>query len=516
LRVRAPESPQVARVRPAASVLLARRDAGAATELFVVERSPKLRYFGGYSALPGGTTDPADASLGVEAARVTAARELFEETGVLLARPRGAEVPAGDLAAARRRLLAGEVGFPALLAELELQLATEALQPLCTITTPPFAPVRFATDFFWSILPPGAVPSIVEGELVGGRFVGAEEALAAWRAGELALAPPILILLRGLAALPAGASLADLAIAARSLDGEPYGSPGRRIYFSPGVQILPLPTRTKPPASHTNTLLVGERLVYVVDPAPADEAAQAQLWAAIDGLLAEGAELGGFLLTHHHPDHVGALGAAVSRYRLPVMAHQRTLDRLTLPAGAEARSLADGDVLALGASPDGREGWQLTAWHTPGHARGHLVFHESRYGALLAGDLVSTLSTVVIDPPEGHLATYLASLEGLLADPARTIGTLYPGHGPAVRDGRGVLRQALAHRRERLAKLSAALTAAPATLDELLPRVYDDVDPALWPLAERSLAAGLEHLAERGVAAQAGDAWQATAARSAD
>jgi glyoxylase-like metal-dependent hydrolase (beta-lactamase superfamily II) len=95
------------------------------------------------------------------------------------------------------------------------------------------------------------------------------------------------------------------------------------------------------------------------------------------------------------------------------------------------------------ARPTARPDWQLRVLHTPGHARGHLTFVESRYRAALVGDLMSGVSTILIDPPEGHLATYLRSLERLLAEP---ILTVYPAHGPPHRDGHAMIRQLLAHR----------------------------------------------------------------------
>lgn len=515
------------KVRLAASVLLVRPAAGgrsAATaarrsepttpvEVFLVERSPKLRFFGGYHALPGGILEavdqalcekhPAGAGAPAGGAAVWAAiRELFEETGVLA----GVGEPASrDLAAGRQRLLAGAIDFAGLLAEWGMVPDPSVLRPLCAITTPPFAPVRFATQFFWLELPPGSAPSIVPGELVGGAFVAPADALGAWRRGSLALAPPIVMLLDELAALPAGTAVGDLARRAAAIDAQAYGSPGRRIYFSPGVQILPLPTRTKPPATHTNTLLIGREQLWIVDPAPPDPEPQALLFAAVDSVIAEGGCLAGVLLTHHHPDHVGAVRATVDRYGVTVAGHPETLARTS--GVALTRALTGGDVLELGAAPDGSTGWRLEVLDTPGHTMGHLAFRESRYGAVIAGDLVSTLSTIVIDPPEGHLGTYLASLRGLLAL-AGELGTLYPGHGPPVRDARVVLHQTLRHREERLAKVAAALATGVQSAEELLGRVYDDVDATLWPLARRSLAAGLELLVEQGRAELIGEGWR--------
>ncbi|HEB52526.1 MAG TPA: MBL fold metallo-hydrolase [bacterium] len=170
-------------------------------------------------------------------------------------------------------------------------------------------------------------------------------------------------------------------------------------------------------------------------------------------------------------------------------------------------AIEHGTRLALGRAPDGRDGWQLEAIHTPGHDRGHLCFRESRYGAMLVGDMLSTVSTIIIDPPEGHLATYLQSLELL---ERYDISTLYPAHGPALRDGRRLVQKYLRHRRQRETTLLQVLGETPGSVDELLPKVYWDADPRLYPFAVRSLQAGLDKLAEEGRAELRGDRWYAT------
>jgi glyoxylase-like metal-dependent hydrolase (beta-lactamase superfamily II) len=190
--------------------------------------------------------------------------------------------------------------------------------------------------------------------------------------------------------------------------------------------------------------------------------------------------------------------------RLAASGHPRTLERLApgIPRGAH---LQDGDRVALGRSPDGKQGWELEAIFTPGHDQGHLCFRDSRYGAVLAGDMVSTISTIVIDPPEGHLATYLKSLERL---EQYSMTTLYPAHGPAVRDGRRLTQKYLRHRRQREAALLQALAEQPGDVDALLPKVYWDADERLYPFAARSLQAGLDKLAEEGKASEHRGVWR--------
>jgi glyoxylase-like metal-dependent hydrolase (beta-lactamase superfamily II) len=124
--------------------------------------------------------------------------------------------------------------------------------------------------------------------------------------------------------------------------------------------------------------------------------------------------------------------------------------------------------------------------------------------------MLSTISTIIVDPPEGHLGTYLRSLELLLAEP---LATLYPAHGLAVRDGRRLVRQYLRHRAQREAALVDALADAlpdgGGTVAELVPRVYWDSKPEMHRFAARSLLAGLQKLQEEGRATATGDRWRA-------
>ncbi len=493
-------------IRTSSSVLLT-RGAGADLEVLLVERSPALRFLGGYWAFPGGVLDPeldgGDEAPGVDgepdSLRACAARELFEETGVLLP-PWSAHFAEEERATLRSALLEERGDDPL----ARWRAATEAargsahgMRRVCRLTTPEFSPLRFRTLFLHATLPAGEELEIVPGELVDGRFVSPAAALADWRAGAISIAPPVLFLLECLAAEspdPLGALCERADRGAREM-ASGILHPAR---FSPGVLCAPLRTPTVPPATTTNCYVVGERELWIVDPATYEERERRRLFEFLDGLRGEGRELRGVLVTHHHADHVGSVSAVAERYRLPVLAHARTLARIE-PPPCGTRELREGDELPLGAAPDGSPDWNLVALHTPGHDQGHLAFLDSRYRSLIAGDLVSTLSTIVIDPPEGHLATYLASLRRMLE---LGVVVVHPAHGPAERDGPALLRHYLDHRAAREAKLHDALERGLADEDELLAAVYDDVDPRALGLARRSLAAGLEHLEEQGRAAR--------------
>ena len=147
----------------------------------------------------------------------------------------------------------------------------------------------------------------------------------------------------------------------------------------------------------------------------------------------------------------------------------------------------------------------MTVVATPGHAVDHLCYVESRYQAAIVGDMVSTVSTILIDPPEGHMRTYLDSLERLLEFPIKTI---YPSHGPVNGDGHKLILKFLKHRGLREEKLCRGLKTHPRSLEDLLPDVYDDVTEATYPIAARSLLAGLIKLQEEGKCEQVGEGWK--------
>jgi len=149
---------------------------------------------------------------------------------------------------------------------------------------------------------------------------------------------------------------------------------------------------------------------------------------------------------------------------------------------------------------DGETVHGATAIGTPGHAEGHMCFAVG--DAIVAGDMVAGIGTILIDPSEGDMAVYLASLERLLARPQMT---LLPAHGPAIVDGHGKLREYLSHRKLRESQVVAALRDEPRTLAELVAEAYRETPRALWPLAERSLLAHLVKLVREQRAIDVGD-----------
>ncbi len=114
-------------------------------------------------------------------------------------------------------------------------------------------------------------------------------------------------------------------------------------------------------------------------------------------------------------------------------------------------------------------------------------------------------STVVIDPPDVNMKQYLASLRRLKELGLRRLA---PGHGEVIDDPDAVVDSIIEHRLQREAKLLDALNAGGvATAEELLVRVYDDVDPQLHRVAIRSLLAHLIKLQEEERANDTQNGW---------
>lgn len=269
------------------------------------------------------------------------------------------------------------------------------------------------------------------------------------------------------------------------------------IVHHPELRVLALRTPTLPPATHTNCYLLGQGELTLVDPASPYDDEQAALFEALDALIAAGERPAQVFLTHHHMDHVGAAMALKARYGLPIVAHARTAELLQGEVEID-RFLNEGDVLEVGGG--GR--WEVL--HTPGHAGGHLVLHDTSTGAMVAGDMVAAVGTIVLAPPDGDLRLYLASL-ARLRDLAPTV--LFPAHGDDIRDAVGLLEHYIRHRHSRTDQLRAALALGPASPMELVERVYADTIPAfIKPVAEAQVRCHLRYLVEEGeVRAPEGD-----------
>jgi glyoxylase-like metal-dependent hydrolase (beta-lactamase superfamily II)/8-oxo-dGTP pyrophosphatase MutT (NUDIX family) len=487
----------VGAIQQAASVLLTR--GAEAAEVLLVRRADHLRFFGGFWAFPGGKVAPDDTDR-----VVTAARELFEETGVLLARRADGSfpTPSPDLNEARWALIEEQVTFTTWLRDNGLRVDAAAFRPIGEITTPEFAPLRFATLFFVAQLPPNQSVVLLPGELAEVEWSTPAAMLQRWRRGECLLSPPTAMTLEAVEGRHVDEAPQRLGPLLAALDAGLM----HPIYFAPEVQMLPLRTPGLPPVTHTNAYLVGTGPRYLLDPGADDPAEQQRLFEVLDAHQAQGRPLSAVVITHHHPDHVGAATACAQRYDVPVWAHERTAEQLQGRVVVH-QLLGEGSRLELGTRPDGSGPWHLEALHTPGHASGHLAFYDPYYRLLYAGDMVSTMTSVVIVPPEGDLAVYLQSLRRLLEVPARL---LLPAHGSPTARARHAVQAALDHRLERERQLVEVLRGGARTVEELGPEMYRGLPDPQMRFAHLQIRAGLEKLQREGRVEAHGDRWRLT------
>lgn len=484
--------------RDAACVVLV-RGKGADREVYWVKRSDAVPFQPGFMAFPGGKVDAADAAFAVDgmtddferAARVCAIREALEETGVLVGL--AGDATAATIAEARGKLLEGETTLAEAAYTHRWKLAPESLVFAGRWQTPVFAPVRFDTLFFLAELPEGQEPSIIPGELASGEWVKPLAALDRYRHGQLTFAAPILWTLIALAE-------GDEGLAERIAQGPARAAaPVRRVELQWGVILHAMPTKPLPPAQHTNAFLIGESEMALVDPGSGDPEHLRDLFALTDHLAAEGRQVKLVIVTHHHPDHTGGVAACRERFGAKVVGHASLASHVPIDLAVK-----DGDRLPLA---PGHNDWTLTVLETPGHTRDSISLWLPKRRALFCGDLLpGGPGSVVIDPPDGDMRAYLASLERCAKFEPET---LFPAHGSPSGAAVRRIRKLIDHRLEREAKVVRALSSEDArTIGELVPVVYDDTKPEMWSWAERSLLAHLEKLAAEGRAERAGSGWR--------
>jgi ribonuclease/clavin/mitogillin len=269
-----------------------------------------------------------------------------------------------------------------------------------------------------------------------------------------------------------------------------------------GVHIVPTRTPTLPPATHTNTWVVGEGRLTVIDPASPWTEEQRLLFEALEDRLMMGERVERIVLTHHHHDHVSgvealrrSLGGAV-----PVFAQSSTARLLDGKVRVD-HIIGHEDRLDCG-------GRTLRCLHTPGHAPGHLVFLDEADGWMIAGDMVAGIGTILLHPDEGDLGAYLSSLELMKT---LTPTSLLPSHGEILTDPASLLSMYIAHRHMRSDQARTALARrGAATPTELVADVYGALEPPADRYAALQLLTHLRWMADHGLVQATDDQrWEA-------
>jgi glyoxylase-like metal-dependent hydrolase (beta-lactamase superfamily II)/8-oxo-dGTP pyrophosphatase MutT (NUDIX family) len=561
----------------AAASLIVLRDSPAGPQVLMLRRAEKPGdQNSGATVFPGGLLDKSDAGhaelcLGLDDATasqrlglpsdalhywIAAVRECFEEAGLLIAVAIDGAADGGsaggalvdlhaidgdELVAMRQALHANRIGMAEVCARLGVRLAVDRLAYFSHWITPKGMPKVFDTRFFITEAPPGQTAAHDATETVELLWLTPREALD--KARGLKLMNVTEITLRQLAGFSRAADAVAWAraqvevplnrprigIGAKGrrpinrgdwayaelgrIDPDGHGQasielkPGVPVWLSPRVCRVTAPNGSLMTGPGTNAYFIGapgSDSWALLDPGPDDDAHVQALLAAAPGKVTR------ILVTHTHKDHSPAAAALHQATGAPTFGRVASHPEWQDPDYRPRQVLADGDRLALG------DGVTLRVIHTPGHASNHLCYLLEEERLLFTGDHLMQGSTVVINPPDGDMAVYLASLRRLLDE---DLEWLAPGHGFLIDAPHDAVRKLIAHRLAREAKVLAALPAAADNgSDEttLLAQVYADTPAPLHAVALRSLRAHLIKLAAEGRASEGQEGrWRRAAAEPA-
>ena len=277
--------------------------------------------------------------------------------------------------------------------------------------------------------------------------------------------------------------------------------PPRVDVLEPGLRRVLAPNPS--PMTHwgTNSYILGEGRVAVIDPGPDDP----DHYRAILSALNPGEIVSHIFVTHSHLDHSPLARPLAEATGAPVLAFgDSRAGRSKVMTALAARGNVGGgegidaafqptEVMADGAEVAG-EGWKLTALWTPGHLGNHLSF--AWQDIVFTGDHVMGWASSLVSPPDGDLTAFMASTRMLAGRQDRVF---YPGHGAPIDNPQARANWLLDHRKTREAAIVAALSGTPQTIPALTAQIYHDTPPALLPAAERNLFAHLIDLAGRGL-----------------
>lgn len=264
----------------------------------------------------------------------------------------------------------------------------------------------------------------------------------------------------------------------------------------PGLVRLTAPNPSAMTFTGTNSYVLGDSRLVVIDPGPADPR---HLRALLD--LIAGRRVEAIVVTHAHRDHSGlapalsqATGAPVAAFGPVCNGPEPNPDVRRGPGDGIDRAfrpdlqIADGGLVAV-------EGGSMRALHTPGHLGDHLCLAWE--GRLFSGDHVMGWSTSIVAPPEGDMGDYVASLFRLGQEDWRIA---LPGHGGVIDEPNARIAALIAHRRDRESRIRGALGPTPATVEEITHVAYRETPEPMLPLAARNCLAHLIDLQARGLA----------------
>lgn len=271
---------------------------------------------------------------------------------------------------------------------------------------------------------------------------------------------------------------------------------GVAIEVAPGVRRMVANNPGPFTFKGTNTYIIGQGEVAVIDPGPDD----AEHLGALTEALA-GERISHILITHTHRDHTDGVSALKVHSNAPVFAFGETgRDRGARTTSPSGKAFVDLDFMPDETLNDGDvirgSDWALDVIHTPGHAPDHLCFALTGERTVFSGDHVMGWNTTVVAPPEGHMGDYLSSLERFLE---RKDKLFLPGHGGRIETPQRAVRAYLMHRKMRESAVFNCLESGDRFIPQIVAKIYKGLDSKLAPAAALSVLAHLEFLVERGL-----------------
>lgn len=243
----------------------------------------------------------------------------------------------------------------------------------------------------------------------------------------------------------------------------------------------------------TGVYIVGRGDVAIIDPGPDTPSHLDALMRAV-----EGERVTHIFVTHRHIDHSPAAHPLAERtgatvYASTIPPKPSECDELRLEAADD--HVFQPDINVKDGERFAGPGWTIEAFATPGHTTNHMAYALLEENALFPGDHIMGWSTTIIGPPDGDMTAYLESLAKVRD---REFDTLWPTHGPPIREVRPFVEAYIDHRMAREAQVLEQLASGKRFIKDMVPVMYADVDKRLHPAACHSVLAHVIRLVRLG------------------
>ena len=467
----------VAKPRPSASLIISRMN-GNIGEILLCHRVSEVPSFPDFWAFPGGGVSRTDRRVSDENPKwlantqdpvtsITLLRELVEEIGFSPDGKGSLELINEEI---QEKICINKEEWADYVKNGEIKIENFNSQIIAIRTMPPFAPIRFTNTFHHLSIGDSKIePRFPKGmsEFDEYKWWKPENLLQSWLSNEVRLPPPQVTLIRDIC--ESLEENGDLISAFDKLSINP--SEGYHILeFAPGVECIPLPTQTLPPATHTNCYVLGipggDRVI--IDPAAKTDEALEILSNKIEEIKSSGSKIKATIFTHKHQDHIGNMNKINDFYDAPIWGSKETLD--SLPGLKNIRIIKENDIIQL--EGDGC----LVSWkvmETPGHCPGHICLIGD--AGIISGDNVAVIGTILVPSNDGDMNEYI---EGLIKIKNLKPPLLFPGHGPFSANPEKLLDRYIRHRRKRHKLVLETVKSNITDLETIAKISYEDTPDA--------------------------------------